>query len=192
MSARKGLIQMRISSTVVGVRVADATRSVRSTMPEDVAIHPYHDPYYSEWVWEHEHLYPTFLPVQHYLGRTLNGCQWDGPGFFYEEQPKKGRVSRVMRTGSEPALRVAGNRLPRARIGLYRFRDEAGDLLYVGISGDPELRRTQHSKDKSWWPEVMETAVEWFNNRDVALAKEAAAIRRERPKYNVQHNRNAA
>ncbi|MFE0353620.1 GIY-YIG nuclease family protein [Streptomyces nigra] len=161
-------------------------------MPEHVAVALYHDPYYTDWIWEQENLYPIWMPEQRYLGRTLNGCQWNGPGFFYEQRPGTGSVARIMRTGSEPALKVAGNRHPRVRTGLYRFFDEAGELLYVGISGDPELRRTQHSKDKSWWPEVMDSTVEWFNNRDVALGKEAAAIRREKPRYNVQHNQAAA
>lgn len=161
-------------------------------MPEDVPVAPYHDPHYTDWIWEQEkqRLYPEFLPVSHYLG-SADGCRWTGPGFYYDPW-KNGLLSLRMKVVDEAAMRDAGNRLPRVRTGLYRFFDEAGELLYVGISGDPELRRTQHSKDKSWWPDVMDSTVEWFNNRDVALDREAAAIRREGPKYNVQHNRLAA
>ncbi|MFC5802775.1 GIY-YIG nuclease family protein [Streptomyces formicae] len=163
-------------------------------MLEDVAVAPYHDPDYVDWVYEqHEQgLYPVRLPARHYLGWAFNSCTWDGRGFFYEPfpRPDSDSVSLIMRVCGgkvEP-----GNRHPRIRTALYRFYDDAGELLYVGISGDPELRQAQHSKDKSWWPEVMDASIEWFNNRDVALDREASAIRREKPKYNVQHNQATA
>ncbi|MGW4834735.1 GIY-YIG nuclease family protein [Streptomyces globisporus] len=160
-------------------------------MPPEVHLPAYHDPDYTDWVYEqHEQgLYPSFMPARHYLGWALNSCRWDGRGFFYQPFPQTGSdtLASVVRIcgGKVPA----GNRRPHARTGLYRFRDEAGTLLYIGISGDPALRQTQHAADKPWWPLVMETTIEWFNNRDVALQHEAAAIRKERPTHNVQHNK---
>lgn len=86
----------------------------------------------------------------------------------------------------------AGNRHPRVRTGLYRIYDIAGVLLYVGISGDPAFRQSQHAADKPWWHEVDAMTVEWFNNREAAAGREGAAIRREKPKYNIKHNKRAA
>lgn len=163
-------------------------------MSESAEITPYHDPEYVDWVYEqHEQgLYPDHIPARLHLGWAINGCKWDGRGFFYEPfpRPDSDSLSVILRVIGGKIK--AGNRLPRVRTGLYRLYDVAGVLLYVGISGDPAFRQTQHAADKPWWHEVAETTVEWFNNREVALGREGAAIRRERPKYNIKHNKRAA
>ena len=161
-------------------------------MAEDVAVDPYHDPYYSDWInEEQEALYPRLLPERHYLGRA-DGCQWEGPGFFYEPWGRGGQVGRIMRTASQPALLTAGNRSPRVRTALYRLSDAVGRLLYIGITSDPERRWVEHADDKPWWPQVTRFDVDWFDNGRLALAAEGAAIRAEKPLYNIKHNQQVA
>lgn len=71
------------------------------------------------------------------------------------------------------------------RTTLYRLFDKAGDLLYVGITNDPEVRWSYHARQKAWWPEVHRRAVEWKATRVEAEAAEAEAIGREAPRWNV-------
>ncbi|MFC9700900.1 type II toxin-antitoxin system prevent-host-death family antitoxin [Streptomyces sp. NPDC056943] len=67
---------------------------------------------------------------------------------------------------------------------LYRLYDVEDRLLYVGITGDPKVRFTQHRKEKPWWAEVALREVEWFSTRSDAERAEQRAIRREVPRYN--------
>lgn len=76
---------------------------------------------------------------------------------------------------------------PRERTALYRFFDRAGQLLYVGISGDTESRWRQHAETKLWWSDVTEKTTEWFDSRPGALDAERVAIRAEKPLHNHQH-----
>jgi DnaJ-class molecular chaperone len=71
---------------------------------------------------------------------------------------------------------------------LYRFRDRKGELLYVGVSGDPSRRIAQHERSKPWWHAVTQIELEHFVTRDEALAAEERAIRVEQPTYNFRHN----
>lgn len=70
---------------------------------------------------------------------------------------------------------------------LYRMYDEVGDLLYVGICANPR-RLDEHKGSKDWWQQVDHIAVSHFPDRTAARAAEFAAIREERPRYNVQHS----
>lgn len=72
---------------------------------------------------------------------------------------------------------------------LYRFYDEAGQLLYVGITLDPGGRWKTHSKDKPWWGDVARVTVETHPDRPTVLEAERTAIIAEQPLHNVQHNR---
>lgn len=67
---------------------------------------------------------------------------------------------------------------------LYRFHDDAGRLLYVGISKDPNVRERQHAASQRWYPLVAEREDEWYPNRRDALRAEAAAILNESPLFN--------
>lgn len=71
---------------------------------------------------------------------------------------------------------------------LYRFFDEAGDLLYVGITLNPAARWKQHSQDKPWWTEVANITVEPHKNRREVLEAELLAIKTEHPRHNLAHN----
>ena len=71
------------------------------------------------------------------------------------------------------------------RTALYRFFDEGGALLYVGITANLEARWLDHERGKPWWPQVVEKPVEWFDNRPTALTAELKAIKAEHPIHNV-------
>ena len=69
---------------------------------------------------------------------------------------------------------------------LYRFFDDAGTLLYVGISNSWTRRFESHLNDKPWIKDVSQTTISWFDKRYKAIAAERTAIRWENPKYNIQ------
>lgn len=71
------------------------------------------------------------------------------------------------------------------RTALYRLYGESGQLLYVGITRNPDARWGTHSMTKPWWAEVASRAVEWHPSRSVAQRAERIAIVAERPLYNV-------
>lgn len=71
-----------------------------------------------------------------------------------------------------------------AQRAVYRLFDEAGELLYVGSSNNPERRWKQHASDKPWWPEVARKEAIWHPWRE-SWDKETEAIRKERPKHNT-------
>ena len=72
---------------------------------------------------------------------------------------------------------------------LYRHFDKDGALLYVGISCNAITRLKQHEHDSGWAAEIARVDIEHFASREEALAAERAAIKNERPKHNVVHNR---
>lgn len=76
---------------------------------------------------------------------------------------------------------------PNGRTALYRLRAADHRLLYVGISANPDLRWGQHSITKPWWSAVEHRELEWHESRALAEAAERAAIRSERPVWNVVH-----
>lgn len=68
---------------------------------------------------------------------------------------------------------------------LYRLYDYAGELLYIGITGDWERRRAEHAADKEWWRRVQQVALAEFPSRAEAMNAERIAIRTEHPTYNI-------
>lgn len=90
-----------------------------------------------------------------------------------------------------PPVFVLANK-PAESTTLYRLRDIAGRLLYVGIAGNPGRRFDQHAKDKAWWGEVASVNLQHFDSRPEALKAEREAIELEHPVYNVVHNRKKA
>lgn len=78
-----------------------------------------------------------------------------------------------------------------SRTALYRHFDADGALLYVGISCRPITRLKQHEHDSSWAAQIARVSVERFLTRQEALEAERLAIKKERPRHNVIHARDA-
>jgi predicted GIY-YIG superfamily endonuclease len=71
---------------------------------------------------------------------------------------------------------------------LYRFFDVEDRLLYIGITAGLPQRLMRHADGKPWWLQVAKITVEVMPGRAEVLAAERAAIRAERPLYNIRHN----
>lgn len=62
--------------------------------------------------------------------------------------------------------------------------------LYIGISVNLEARTDQHRRRSVWWPLVVgPPTVRRYRSVPAAERAEVQAIRRDRPIYNDQHNR---
>lgn len=77
------------------------------------------------------------------------------------------------------------------RFRVYYCRNAAGAIVYIGYTGGWKERKKAHGYATEWWPEVERvTFSPWLNRRN-AQVREGQAIRRHRPRYNVQHNPDA-
>lgn len=76
--------------------------------------------------------------------------------------------------------------MPESPVALYRFRNDARELLYIGITRRPEARWDEHAAEKPWWGEVQDMTIEWHPDRLSAATAEAKAIIDERPRYNLR------
>mgnify|MGYP003647139781 CR=1 FL=1 len=74
---------------------------------------------------------------------------------------------------------------------LYRHFDHEGALLYVGISLSWPARTKQHAHGSRWFDLVAKVEIERFPTRAAALEAERQAIKSEKPKFNIVHNREA-
>ena len=71
---------------------------------------------------------------------------------------------------------------------VYRIWGRDGTLLYVGSTTRPPGERVaEHAREKPWWGEVGRWDAQPVADR-VLLRVEAAAIRSQRPRYNITHN----
>jgi predicted GIY-YIG superfamily endonuclease len=82
----------------------------------------------------------------------------------------------------------SGNAPDQDRTALYRLYSDAGQLLYVGISSDPDVRFRKHSYWQIWWHHVARAEIEWLWTREAASAAEDEAIKFERPLYNSTYH----
>jgi excinuclease UvrABC nuclease subunit len=73
------------------------------------------------------------------------------------------------------------------RTALYRHFDQAGRLLYVGISFHSIQRTMQHKHGALWFEQIRKITFEWFPTREEAESAERQAIRQESPKHNIAH-----
>jgi predicted GIY-YIG superfamily endonuclease len=67
---------------------------------------------------------------------------------------------------------------------LYRFFNNDGKLLYVGITAHLLDRIVQHEVSQPWWEEVVAMTRSAFPTRETAHNAEKRAIHEESPKYN--------
>lgn len=78
---------------------------------------------------------------------------------------------------------------PHGRTALYRYFDSNGELLYIGVSIDPDGRLKAHRDNREpWVGAAVRRTVEWHDSRPLALAAEEDAIKAECPRYNGKHN----
>jgi len=85
---------------------------------------------------------------------------------------------------------VTGRRKEQPKLtptALYRHFDANGVLLYVGVSLSAIERLRQHRDASHWSREIARVEIKWFLHRSDALNAEREAVRKENPKYNVQH-----
>lgn len=75
---------------------------------------------------------------------------------------------------------------------LYRFFDEAGALLYVGVTNNPRTRFRDHRAYSPWWHKSTTITLTRFKSRTELEAAELTAIRTEHPKYNRAHVEHSA
>jgi predicted GIY-YIG superfamily endonuclease len=71
---------------------------------------------------------------------------------------------------------------------LYKLYNKEGNLLYVGISNDPERRFMEHEATKVWWNQVSSRTLEGYSTRQEVLNAEEDAIKNLHPCYNLVHN----
>ena len=69
---------------------------------------------------------------------------------------------------------------------LYRHYDNAGRLLYVGISKCAITRLAAHANEAEWYRRIATVTIDWFSTRAAAEIAERAAIRTENPLANRQ------
>lgn len=73
---------------------------------------------------------------------------------------------------------------------LYRLYDANGRLLYIGKTINHWTgRMSEHRNIQPWWHEVAQVRLEPYLTDHELSAAEIAAIKSERPRYNVVHNR---
>lgn len=75
---------------------------------------------------------------------------------------------------------------PDRFVAVYRLSDALGQLLYVGITVDPEVRFKNHEKEKWWWPSVYQTDIDWMLNWEIAESVEKHLIKTLSPIHNVR------
>lgn len=70
---------------------------------------------------------------------------------------------------------------------VYRFFDEDDALMYVGLSSNFPARLASH-RTQSWWaPRITRIRLQVFPTASAAADAEVAAIRSERPRFNLRH-----
>ena len=99
-------------------------------------------------------------------------------------EPYLGPAPRARRVSDRGAIRYHGSTDPSA---VYRIYNEAGDLLYVGMSYEPATRVSVQRREKPWGHEIAHYEAEWHANRAAAQRAEERAIKELQPRYNVTH-----
>lgn len=72
---------------------------------------------------------------------------------------------------------------------VYRFYDKHDQLLYIGSTKSLPSRLSSHRASTWWFPVVRRIEHEVYQSLEAARDAERDAIRAERPKMNIQHNR---
>jgi predicted GIY-YIG superfamily endonuclease len=75
---------------------------------------------------------------------------------------------------------------------VYRHFDADDRLLYVGMSINPLRRLEQHRYRAEWFSRIAKVTIEWFDECFAASEAEIAAIKAEKPEYNVAYSQEKA
>ena len=71
---------------------------------------------------------------------------------------------------------------------LYRYFDAEERLLYIGTSINAFRRLGERIGKLSWFKDIKTVSLDEFSNMAKATAAEKAAIKREKPLFNVVHS----
>jgi len=88
-----------------------------------------------------------------------------------------------------PGGLLRGYGCPTPQFVLYRFYDADYELLYIGQTISPRTRFKDHAITKDWWEDVAKIELVRFNGPIELSQAEIRAIKTEKPKYNVMHNK---
>lgn len=101
-------------------------------------------------------------------------------------RPKHASQRRSAGVSLPPYLRER----PRANKAtfLYRFYDAKDELLYVGITDNLIERTFSHARASTWMEFAVRSTIERHAKRRDAEEAEVAAIRGERPLFNLAYN----
>lgn len=73
------------------------------------------------------------------------------------------------------------------RTYVYRLFDDAGRLIYIGSTMEPEGRVEHHRKNMWWGPQIKRMSFKVYPDRQSGIEAEAHAIRTENPRWNINH-----
>lgn len=114
-----------------------------------------------------------------------------GEGFPANVPEMGTHLRQKSRTPFRATVRIGENRQVD-RTSLYRHFAGDGTLLYVGISLSWPARTKAHAGGSRWFDQVAKVEIEWFDTREAAIESEREAIKHERPRFNIIHNRLAS
>ena len=90
------------------------------------------------------------------------------------------------RDGATPPVAIPPDLMGNVeRYAVYRCFSDAGELLYVGETGELGKRLAAHAQ-KAWFLQVRGITLEWHIDELDALNAERRAIHVEHPRYNIQ------
>lgn len=75
-------------------------------------------------------------------------------------------------------------RLKASKTAVYKHVSADGVVLYVGCSANPFARYGTHLSTSAWAHDVAKIEIEWFPDREMALAAEDRAICQLKPRFN--------
>ncbi len=67
---------------------------------------------------------------------------------------------------------------------LYRYYDDSGNLLYIGITSQPAVREEKHRRESPWRIDAAYVRYELFPSWGIAEVAEMLSISRDGPKHN--------
>lgn len=116
---------------------------------------------------------------------TIEGSK-DDPENRTAPAGNRGLTTAITALGGDRMAEI--QRTPVGPTSVYRYYDNSGLLLYVGITGRGVRRNIEHDKSKDWWPFVARQEVDHHPTRTTAANIERELIKQFRPPFNVQHN----